>query len=69
MWILAMIEAKFHLSQEQPEVLFEAAVVEFEAAFGKAPEVLDAVDVRLAIDKPVQMIDPLMAKALRCRPR
>jgi hypothetical protein len=62
-WVIAMIESKFHLTHKQREVPFEAAVLHLQSSFGKSPEVLDPVNVCRSGAEAVTMTDPHMTKA------
>src|SRR5579862_1420920 len=62
---MSMIEAEFHLMEEQAEVLLEPAVVELQPPFGKAPEVLNSVDMRLADSEGVLVVNPSVIKTFQ----
>ena len=59
-----MIEPKLHFLQKEPKVLFPASMVHLEPALGKAPEVLDPVDMAAALSESAgvvyaDMMEPL----------
>ena len=63
-----MIESKFHLAREQRKVALEATVIHLQPSFGKAPEVIDPVDMSLATAKRRFMRDANMVKSLPIEP-
>jgi len=58
----AVVEPPLALLQVEVEVLPRDAVVAAQVPFGLVPEVLDTVDVPLAVAKALLVVDPHMAK-------
>lgn len=60
--IITVIELKFHLAHEQRKVALECTVIDLQPSFGKAPVVLDPVDMGFASIKRRFMGDAHMGK-------
>lgn len=66
---MSVIETEFHLFQVQQELVSGNPIVPLQFGLGRAPEVLDAVDVpTVAGGESFTMIDPVMPVALRDQP-